>query len=134
MSYATDVHTLIKAMRQQRREELDVNLSLLSRPTKVRAGTKTVYTYAPAVVTTNEEIEIGEAIRILGVFPGDTPEETTLRVISADDMDNHTRFDCLKEYYERDEKELCDCEKELSEMGIAFKEKVHYVLLSDIGK
>jgi hypothetical protein len=134
MSYATDVTALIKAMVRQRKEEKDVNLSLLSRPTTVRAGTKTVYTYAPAVVTTNEEMAVGTALRILGVFQGDTSSETTLRVIDADNMDHHTRFDCTKHHRSRDDEELCDCEKELSEMSDAFKSNVHYVLLADIGK
>jgi hypothetical protein len=115
-----------------------VNLSLLSRPTRVKAGTKTVYIYAPAEVTTNEKMKVGTAIRVLGVFPGDTPSETTLRIISADDMEQHSRYDCHAYYTARERSDrslrVCDCECKLSEMSDDFKGKVRYVLLADIGK
>jgi len=111
-----------------------MNLSLLQRPKKIKAGTQTMYVYHPSVVTTSATLEPGDILRILDVFEGNKASETTLKVVTAEDWQNHKWGrgvpSCRKDY----EDEMCDCEKELSEMSEAFKEKVHYVLLSDVGK
>ncbi|KKN92305.1 hypothetical protein LCGC14_0207960 [marine sediment metagenome] len=116
-----------------------MNLSLLQRPRKIRPGTNTMYIYYPAVVTTNDVLEPGTVLKILDVFEGDSISTTTLKVVSAKDWDSH-RYGragvsaCSKDSSEEPGEELCDCQKELSEMSDAFKELVHYVLLSDVGK
>ncbi len=118
-----------------------MNLSLLQRPKKIRPGTNTMYIYYPAVVTSNEVIKPGTVLRILDVFEGDSTSTTTLKVMSAKDWDSHKcgrvgMPRCIKDDADtrREEGESCDCEKELSEMSDTFKELVHYVLLSDVGK
>lgn len=118
----------------------DMNLSLLQRPKKINKGTKTMYVYHPLMVTSSDKLEPGDPLKILDVFQGATTSETTLKVIKADDWHAHKWGrgvkPCVKEYESPPGEAhiLCDCEKELSEMEVAFKEKVHYVLLSDVGK
>lgn len=117
-----------------------MNLSLLQRPKKINKGTNTLYIYHPSVVTSSDVLEPGDVLKILDVFEGNVREETTLKVITHNDWDDH-RWGrgmprCIKDDVDtrRHEGEYCECEKELSEMDDAFKSKVHYVLLSDVGK
>ena len=118
-----------------------MNLNLLHRPKRISKGTKVMYVYAPAVVTSGGKLEPGESLRILDVFEGATPSETTLKVMTAEDWETHTYKGCTRDDNRAKDGAdhancdcLCDCEKELSAMSDAFKEKVHYVLLSDVGK
>jgi len=127
----------------QNKKEINVNLSLLQRPKKVKAGTKTAFVYAPSSVTAQDTIAIGEAINIVDVFEGDTPEETTIKVMRQTDWRMH-----VQGYYQEDGEMMCTvrdpgydrnenpchCHMEPSEMPETFREKVHYVLLSDLGK
>ena len=124
-------------------EENEVNLSLLQRPKKIKAGTKTAFVYAPSEVTVNENINIGDAINIVDVFEGDTPAETTLKVMRTGDWETHVKghyqendeMQCItrQDGYDRNDNP-CHCHMEPADMPEAFRAKVHYVLLSDIGK
>jgi hypothetical protein len=120
------------------RKEKPMNLSLLQRPKKIKKGTNTMYIYAPAIVTASDVLEPGVALRILDVFEGNNTKETTLKVVKANDWDAHSWGRgmpyCIKNDADTREGELCECEKELSEMSDEFKAFVHYVLLSDVGK
>jgi hypothetical protein len=122
----------------QQYKESSMNLSLLQRPKKIKPGTKTMYVYHPSVVTTSATLEPGVILKILDVFEGDTTSETTLKVMTAEAWQSHLWgrgvAGCTKEYDADNPDCFCDCEKELSEMSDAFKENVHYVLLSDVGK
>ncbi len=124
-------------------KENSVNLSLLQRPKKIKAGTKTTFVYAPCELTVNGVIEPGEGINIVDVFEGDTPEETTLKVMRRSDWMNHTyraypdndEMQCItrNEGYDRNDKP-CHCHMEPSDMPESFRAKIHYVLLTDVGK
>lgn len=125
------------------REEKNVNLSLLQRPKKIKAGTKTTFVYVPCELTVNGVIDPGEGINIIDVFEGDTPEETTLKVMRHTDWMEHTRgyyqaegeMQCItrNDGYDRNDNP-CICHKEPSDMPESFREKIHYVLLTDVGK
>ncbi len=119
-------------------EKEPMNLSLLQRPKKIKPGTKTMYVYHPALVTASATLEPGDVLKILDVFEGANANETTLKVMKTDDWEEHTRGSnvarCIKNWEKRGKRDKCDCEKELSEMSDEFKEVVHYVLLSDVGK
>jgi hypothetical protein len=122
----------------QQYKERGMNLSLLQRPKKIKPGTKTMYVYHPSVVTTSATLEPGDILKILDVFEGDTTSETTLKVMTASHWQDHLwgrrgESGCTKEFKDNPDCS-CDCEKGLSEMSEAFKENVHYVLLSDVGK
>ena len=124
-------------------KENSVNLSLLQRPKRIKAGTKTTFVYAPCELTVNGVIDPGETINIVDVFEGDTPEETTLKVMRHDDWKSHVRgyyqddgeMRCTtrNDGYDRNEAP-CHCHMEPSDMPEAFRDKVHYILLTDIGK
>ncbi len=138
-----DMIKLEKAIMSMMCKENEVNLSLLQRPKKIRAGTKTSFVYAPSEVTASESIDVGECINIVDVFEGDTPEETTLKVMRHNDWQTHTKGYYQEEGeimcttrepgYDRNDKP-CHCHMEPSEMSESFRSKVHYILLSDIGK
>jgi hypothetical protein len=117
-------------------EENNMNLSLLQRPKKIKPGTKTMYVYHPAVVTTSSVLEPGAALKVLDVFEGATTSQTTLKVMTADDWDMHKWGRDGLEYCTigESERKKCECQKELSEMSENLRERVHYVLLSDVGK
>jgi len=128
---------------KRRGKENSVNLSLLQRPKKIKAGTKTTFVYVPCELTVNPAIDPGEAINIIDVFEGDTPEETTLKVMRHADWVQHNRA-----YYQDDDEMQCTtrndgydrndtpchCHMEPSEMPEKFRTKIHYVLLTDVGK
>ena len=116
-----------------------MNLSLLQRPKRVKKNTKTLYIYYPTIATTSNTLVPGEVLKVLDVFKGDSTSETTLKVITYKDWEDHRwgrglPFCTRNTRSTAPEAELCDCEKELSEMSDEFKAVVHYVLLSDIGK
>ncbi len=119
-------------------KEKGMNLSLLQRPKKINKGTSTMYIYHPSVVTTSAVLEPGDVLHILDVFEGNSTSETTLKVVKAQDWENHkwgrTMTGCVIGYIKEGKTVLCDCEKELSEMSDEFKAVVHYVLLSDVGR
>ena len=118
-------------------KEKGMNLSLLQRPKKINKGTSTMYIYHPSVVTTSAVLEPGDVLHILDVFEGNSTSETTLKVVKVSDWQAHqwgrVGNGCTRDR-EANEGPMCDCEKELSEMGDDFKAVVHYVLLSDVGK
>lgn len=122
------------------RKETSVNLSLLQRPKKVKAGTRALFIYSPSELTTSVKLKPGCVVGIVDVFEGDTPEETTLKVMEASDLEEHIRgyYDesaCIawRSNYNREENP-CHCHKDPSEMPESLRDKVHYVLLTDIGK
>ncbi len=94
-------------------------------------------------MTASEVIDIGEAINIVDVFEGDTPAETTLKVMRTSDWRQHVdgyyqedgEMQCTtrQDGYDRNEKP-CHCHMEPDDMPEAFRAKVHYVLLTDVGK
>lgn len=120
-----------------------MNLSLLQQPKKIKAGTKTTFVYVPCELTVNGVIKPGEGINIIDVFEGDTPEETTLKVMKHCDWIDHTKGHCQdngemrcttrNDGYDRNEAP-CHCHMEPDAMPTSFKEKIHYVLLTDVGK
>jgi hypothetical protein len=118
-----------------------MNLSLLQPVKKIKPGSKTMFIYAPSVVTGNEKMEPGSIIRVLDVFEGTSTSETTLKVMSADDYADHSRRSYWNDastgcqrYIREEADPKCECEKELSEMSDDFRSKVHYILLSDVRK
>lgn len=112
-----------------------MNLSLLQRPKKIKKGTKTMYIYHPLAATASDKLEPGDPLHILDVFEGDTTSETTLKVLRSTDWEDHKWGRGMSQCTSRSSpEESCDCEKELSEMSEDFKARVHYVLLSDVGK
>ena len=124
-------------------KETNVNLSLLQQPKKIKAGTRTTFVYAPCELTVNGVIDPGECINIIDVFEGDTPEETTLKVMRHTDWIEHTKSyyqpdnepRCItrQDGYDRNDKP-CICHMEPDDMPESFRSKVHYVLLTDVGK
>jgi len=115
-------------------EENKMNLSLLQRPKKIKKGTKTMYVYHPLAATASDKLEPGDPLHILDVFEGGTTSTTTLKVMKAKDWNDHVWGRAVDQCVKGSTVKLCDCEKELSEMDAEFKELVHYVLLSDVGK
>ncbi len=123
-----------------------MNLSLIQRPKRVRADTKTLYIYAPSVLSEDGKLKAETIIKILEVNEGPTPEETVLKVIEHRTWKTHTSnwysgSDnlCTKirmegGEYDEAERPKCGCEKPLAEMPDNLREATHYVLLSDIGK
>jgi hypothetical protein len=128
-----------------------MNLALIQRPKRVRADTKTLYIYAPSVLSEDGKLKAESVIKILEVNDGPTPEETVLKVIEYDVWLSHTRnwygnsdALCTKTKEERGEydegrenegaRPECGCEKPLAEMPDVLRNATHFVLLSDIGK
>ncbi len=127
-----------------------MNLSLLQRPKKVRAGTKALYIYAPSVLDNDRALKPETVIKILEVNEGPTTQETVLKVMEHEVWARHRR----RRWGREDEDELCTfskeeegayidpptkrpmcgCEKPLAEMPEDLQKATHYVLLSDIGK
>ena len=127
--------------------EKDMNLALIQRPKKVNASSKTLYIYAPSVLMDGFKLKPESIIKILEVHEGDSPETTTLKVITNDAWAQHTtRWYgdssklCTKTkerrglYGDNETRPECGCEKPLDEMPDELRSAVHYVLLSDIGK
>jgi hypothetical protein len=116
-----------------------MNLGLLQTVKKITPGTKTLYIYAPSVVTSHDKMEPGSAIKVLDVFEGNTASETTVKVMPIEAWEEHTSYswrvvsDCTRYTREVDDTP-CECELELSEMTESFKENVYYILLTDVRK
>ena len=112
-----------------------INFSLLKRPKKVKARTQTRYVYAPSIVTTNTTLKPGDIISILEVYQGDSPSETTLKVMRTRDYNIHRSvYDgnpggCTFYYTDK----TCECEKPVEQITNTLREQIHFVLLSDIG-
>ncbi len=119
-----------------------MNLSLLQRPKRVMPGTKTMYVYAPAVVSASVDIEPGTVIKILEVFRKDKWCDTVLKVMSVRHWDEHNAYwkaseeepKCTRYEKAQHDDPLCACELELELMPDYIKANVHYVLIADIGK
>jgi hypothetical protein len=118
-----------------------MNLTLLQPVKKIKPGSKTMFIYAPSVVTGNEKMEPGTILRVLDVFEGTSTSDTTLKVMTADDFAEHSRrtmwnddSTACQRYIREEADPKCECEKELSEMSDDFRSKVHYILLADVRK
>jgi len=110
-----------------------MNLSLLHRPAKIRDNTKTLYVYAPSIVSHGIGLKPGTVIRVLDVYKGDTYEETTLRVMTEDRYQKHKwRNGCNR--YNNDNDNECECRLPTELMPDYMKEDVFHVLLSDLGR
>ena len=121
-----------------------MNLALIQRPKKVSATSKQLYIYAPSVLCEGFGLKTGSIIKILEVHEGQTPQETTLKVMEHRAWEEHTykwkRPDDLCTFIREErgaydgERPVCDCEKPLDEMPDNLRAATHFVLLSDIGK
>ncbi len=121
-----------------------MNLALIQRPKKVSATSDQLYIYAPSVLMEDFSLKAKTIIKILKVYEGDSPEETTLKVIEHEAWEAHTyRYGrsstCTlvrdeRGDYEQGQRPECGCEKELTEMPEELRKATHFVLLSDIGK
>jgi hypothetical protein len=118
-----------------------MNFGLLQPVKKVKAGSKTLYIYAPSIVTSHDAMEPGEAIKVLDVFEGTTAAETTVKVMPAYKWEEHAanywtkpKVDRCTRYTREEADDKCECEMELSEMREVFKANVYYILLTDIRK
>ncbi len=123
-------------------EKMSINLSLLTRPRRVKQGTKTIYVYAPAVVSTTPAINPGTCIKILEVLPNEGEwSDTLLKVLTHEKWEEHNSYyrssqdRPLCSRYKRDEVDpMCACELPFEDMPEYIKKHVHYVLITDIGK
>ena len=123
-------------------EKMSINLSLLTRPRRVKQGTKTIYVYAPPVVSANPVIKPGTCLKILEVLPNDGEwSDTLLKVIKHEEWERHNSYykasqdEPMCSRYKRDEVyPMCACELPFEEMPEYIKKHVHYVLITDIGK
>ena len=133
-------------------KEQSMNLALIQRPKKVKARGNKLYIYAPSVLMEGFSLKAESIIHILEVHEGDSPEETTLKVIEHEAWQTHIRiWDWRKEcdglctivlegrgkysvVGKESERPKCGCEKELAEMPEELRKATHFVLLSDIGK
>lgn len=123
-----------------------MNLNLLQRPKRVRAGTNTLYIYAPSVLSEGLKLKPETIIKILEVHEGPTPEKTTLKVMEHRVWQTHThnwyagsddfctKVRMKRGDYEENERPVCGCEKPLTEMPEELRKATHFVLLSDIGR
>jgi len=128
--------------------EDDMNLSLIQRPKRVSASSDTLYIYAPSVLMEDNALKAKTIIKILEVHEGDTPQETTLKVMENDVWQEHARnwygrmdSDKLCKLtlaktgkYDGGERPACVCEGPIDDMPEHMKKATHFVLLSDIGK
>ncbi|KKM03900.1 hypothetical protein LCGC14_1769800 [marine sediment metagenome] len=74
-------------------EKMSINLSLLTRPKRVKQGTKTIYVYAPAVVSTTPAINPGTCIKILEVLPNEGEwSDTLLKVLTHEKWEEHNSY------------------------------------------
>ena len=127
---------------KQSGEKMSINLSLLTRPRRVKQGTKTIYVYAPPVVSANPVIPPGTCIKILEVLPNEGEwSDTLLKVLTYEKWEEHDAYwkasqdepTCSR--YRRDEVDpMCACELPFEDMPEYIKQHVHYVLITDIGK
>ena len=123
-----------------------MNLALIQRPKKVSATSDQLYIYAPSVLMEGFSLKAESIIKIIEVHEGDSPEETTLKVIEHEAWQTHTRMWCGRKEglctlvreargdYEEGQRPKCGCEKELTDMPDELRKATHFVLLSDIGK
>lgn len=124
-----------------------MNLSLIQRPKRVSASSDTLYIYAPSVLMEGNKLKPTTVIKVLEVHEGDTPEETTLKVMDHEVWQRHTRHwynkaeseQCKialarRGEYDGGERPKCVCEGPLEDMPEELRNGTHFVLLSDIGK
>ena len=129
---------------KQSGEKMSINLSLLTRPRRVKQGTKTIYVYSPPVISANPVIKPGTCLKILEVMPNDGEwSDTLLKVITHEMWEEHTSYwkaaedEPMCSRYSRKKhgiEEMCACELPFEEMPEYIKKHVHYVLITDIGK
>lgn len=133
----------------------DMNLSLIQRPKRVSASSDTLYIYAPSVLMEGNKLKAKTIIKVLEVYKGSTPEETTLKVMENSvwqdhyrhhqyrygpgpknkDKDNRCKLMLARRgEYDGEERPKCVCESPIEDMPEEMEKATHFVLLSDIGK
>ena len=123
-----------------------VNLSLIQRPKRVSAASDTLYIYAPSVLMEGGKLKAKTIIKVLEVHEGDTPQETSIKVMEHDVWRKHQRNwygtggdQCKlalarQGEYDTKERPKCVCEGPIADMPEEMRDATHYILLSDIGK
>ncbi len=139
----------IHGRRWRIKEGEGMNLSLIQRPKRVSASSDTLYIYAPSVLMEGNALKAKTIIKVLEVHDGDTPEQTTLKVMENNTWQEHSRHwygrvdnDTLckltlakhGEYDDQEERPKCVCEGPIKDMPGDMAKATHFVLLSDIGK
>lgn len=115
--------------------EDDMNLTLLQRPRRIKPGTKTLYIYAPSIVTSGLGLEPGSVVRILDVYNADNYDECSLRVVEESAWRDHRYTEqCFRYEKYNLAKEQCACMLKTEEMPPYLRNSTYHVLLSDIGK
>lgn len=126
----------------------DMNLSLIQRPKRVSASSDTLYIYAPSVLMEGGKLKPKTIIKVLEVHDGDTPQETTIKVMDHAVWQEHWRNwygrggDQCKIALARqgeydgatDGRPKCVCEGSIDDMPEKLRDGTHFILLSDIGK
>ena len=133
-------------MMRKKEEGEGMNLSLIQRPKRVSASSDTLYIYAPSVLMEDGKLKAKTIIKVLEVHDGDTPEETTLKVMENDVWKEHCGYKWVitddkckiamakQGEYDGVERPKCVCEGPIEDMPEVMKNATHFVLLSDIGK
>ena len=124
-----------------------VNLSLIQRPKRVSASSDTLYIYAPSVLMDGGKLKAETIIKVLEVHDGDTPQETSIKVMEHEVWQAHwrnrygvgnddrcTKAQARDGVYDGAERPKCVCEGPIEDMPELMGNATHYVLLSDIGK
>lgn len=124
-----------------------MNLSLIQRPKRVSASSDTLYIYAPSVLMEGGNLKAKTIIKVLEVHDGDTPQQTSIKVMEHEVWQEHCRNRygatpddrCTKAQardgvYDGAERPKCVCEGLIEDMPDVMRNATHYILLSDIGK
>ena len=120
-----------------------VNLSLIQRPKRVSATSDTLYIYAPSVLMDGGKLKAKTIIKVLEVHEGDTPQETSIKVMEYEMWQKHWNNWSLSRCklalarqgeYDTQERPKCVCEGPIADMPEKMRDATHYILLSDIGK
>lgn len=142
MEWWLTTHKMWANLVRQFGEKMSINLSLLTRPKRIKQGTKTIYVYSPPVVSANPVIKPGTCIKVLEVLPNDGEwSDTLLKVLTHGDWEEHNSYynaskdePMCSRYSRMAEEEMCACELPFEDMPEYIKKHVHYVLITDIGK
>ena len=133
--------------KQRYKEGEGMNLSLIQRPKRVSASSDTLYIYAPSVLMDGGKLKAETIIKVLEVHDGDTPQETSIKVMEHEVWQAHwrnrygvgnddrcTKAQARDGVYDGAERPKCVCEGPIEDMPELMGNATHYVLLSDIGK